>query len=433
MDSSTTKSVCGVSELDLFDEFPTQVAVEEGGWILYRPVSALTDGGPIEFSIPGSGDQYIDLRNTRFFVRCKITKADGTELDPAVDKVGPACNFVHTLFKQIDIYLNNVLITNSDNLYAYRAMLETLMTFSHSAVKSQLQMGLFYKDEAHKLESEENVGFNKRRDFIKNGQSLELLGRIHGDLFHQTKYLVNGVDMRLIFNRSADEFSLQNFNADANAAFKVKMEDVALLVRKVDVNPEIRKGHIQQLMRQPIVYPLKRIELKTVSVPAGNKSAFIDNLFLGQKPTRLAIAFAKNSTVHGDAKKNCFNFEHFNLCHLALHSEGKQIPRNALTPNFADKQFLESYISLFTGTNQFLEDTGLVIARSDYDGGFTIYCLDFSPELCRGPYKQPLKRGAMRLEARFSEVLPTTINCILYAEFDSSISIDKDRNVFTDY
>lgn len=429
-------SVCGVAELELFDDVPTQIAVENGMWVQYRPVSALTNTGPVEFMVPGSGDQYTDLRNTRFHVTAKIRKRGGEDLQ-LDDKVAPSANFLHGLFKQIDIYLNGVLVTNSDNMYPYRAILETLMTFSHSAVDSQLQTALFYKDEGHKMDLEANTGFANRCRLAKRSASMEMCGRIHADLFHQSKYLVNGVDMRIIFNRSNDEFSLHSMAVNADGVvlkdYYVEIEDVSLMVRKVDVNPEIRKNHLMRLMKEPMIYPLKRVELKTVSIPMGNRVAYVDNLFLGQKPTRIVIAFAKNDTIHGNMSKNAYNFEHFHLNHLSLHSEGQQIPRKAITPDFATDQYLDAYLTLFTGTNQYLEDTGLIIDRTDYGGGYAIYCFDFSPELCRGAYKQPLKRGAVRLEATFAEDLATTINVLIYSEFDNTLSVDRERNVFTDF
>ena len=34
---------------------PTQTSMEQGSWIEYHPLTAVRDGGPIEFEISGSG------------------------------------------------------------------------------------------------------------------------------------------------------------------------------------------------------------------------------------------------------------------------------------------------------------------------------------------------------------------------------------------
>ena len=63
----------------------------------------LSDGGPITFLSLGTED-YVDLSKTILVVRAKVTKADGTDLD-ADEKFGIVNNFLHNLFKQVDVFL----------------------------------------------------------------------------------------------------------------------------------------------------------------------------------------------------------------------------------------------------------------------------------------------------------------------------------------
>jgi hypothetical protein len=44
-----------------------------------------------------------------------------------------------------------------------------------------------------------------------------------------------------------------------------------------------------------------------------------------------------------------------------------------------------------------------------------------------------LKQGNLRVEIHFAEALTTTINVIMYAEFDNFIEIDRNRAVVFDY
>jgi hypothetical protein len=43
---------------------------------------------------------------------------------------------------------------------------------------------------------------------------------------------------------------------------------------------------------------------------------------------------------------------------------------------------------------------------------------------------QLIKQGNFRLEIHFAEPRPSTINVVLYAEFDNVIEIDRNRQVF---
>ena len=79
-----------------------------------------TDNGPIEFNIPGSGEDYIDLTNTFLHLSEKITAADGANIaDDAA--IGPVNLLMHSLFSQVDVALNDKLVSLLTNTYAYRA------------------------------------------------------------------------------------------------------------------------------------------------------------------------------------------------------------------------------------------------------------------------------------------------------------------------
>ena len=69
---------CLKSELDIFTIQPMQRSIAGGQWIEHQPTTSLDSGGPIEFTIPGTGDAYIALANTYLFVRAKAVRRAGT-------------------------------------------------------------------------------------------------------------------------------------------------------------------------------------------------------------------------------------------------------------------------------------------------------------------------------------------------------------------
>ena len=130
---------CSKSELDLFTIPDTQTSITKGQWIEYHPLSNITDSGPMEFVISEAGEEYLDLAKTQLFVKAKITKANGTDLTENKE-VGPVNLFLHSLFSQVDVSLNERLIFSSTNTYPYRAMIETLLNYGEDAKASQLSM-----------------------------------------------------------------------------------------------------------------------------------------------------------------------------------------------------------------------------------------------------------------------------------------------------
>ena len=56
---------CVKSELELFHLPGTQTVIESGQWVEFHPLSNIFDGGPITFLCSGSGQEYLDLSQTR--------------------------------------------------------------------------------------------------------------------------------------------------------------------------------------------------------------------------------------------------------------------------------------------------------------------------------------------------------------------------------
>ena len=69
--SLTKKMTCECTNtgLDLFTIPPLQTSIESGMWVEHYPLSTISDTGPLEFVIKGSGDEYTDLANTHIHIK----------------------------------------------------------------------------------------------------------------------------------------------------------------------------------------------------------------------------------------------------------------------------------------------------------------------------------------------------------------------------
>ena len=52
--------------------------------------------------------------------------------------------------------------------------------------------------------------------------------------------------------------------------FKIKIKDISLFVRKVQLSPNIRMGHVKALEKISSKYLIRRVEVKVETVPQGN-------------------------------------------------------------------------------------------------------------------------------------------------------------------
>ena len=426
-------SLAAKPDLDLFSNNPTQASLDEGVHVEYLPTTGITDGSPIKYDISGDSDHYIDLNSSYHYMEAKITKADGSALDEG-EEVGPINNLGHSAFQQLDIHLDNTLITDSSNLYHYRALIETLLSSSDESKSSQLSMSLFYKDTAGEMDSftTGNNGLVTRRELMKKSNTVQLIGKLHSDIFFQNKYLLNGVDIKIKLLRNSDKFVLM---AKEDATYKLKITYASLFIRKVKVNDGIQMKHIEKLERQlkPAHYPVSRVTMKSFNIATGSLSCIEENLFNGILPKRIVLFFVKSSSLEGKYNENPFNMLHMFLRYCVLYVDGKMVPQKPLVSDFANGQYLRNYFSLFESTGKAFKDAGIGIDRIEYANGYSMLAFDLTPDLDESGCFHVLKKGNIRFEAKFDKALEEPVNVVVYAEHDATIKIDKNRAVLPNF
>lgn len=254
-----------------------------------------------------------------------------------------------------------------------------------------------------------------------------MMGPFHQDLFNQERLLLNGVTVRIRLNHSKNTFCL--LSPSAGADFKIVIQEASFHVRKVKIHNDAFLGIAAALRQAPAIYPICRVECKAMSISSGQMTFTPDDVFLGQVPKRLIMGLVENTAFNGSYKKNPFNFQHFKATQVGVYVNGESSPMKAMQLNFEQSEYLRGYMSLFLGTSTLFHDKGIQIDREDYPQGYTLYTFDLSPDLSPGPHVSPIKQGNLRISIQFAEPLTTTVNAILFAEFDSCLEIDNNRNV----
>ena len=429
---------CSKSELDLFLVPPTQTSLERGHWVEYQPVSSVADGGPITFLVPGTED-YADLSKTLIVVRAKVTKANGADLD-AAEKVGIVNNFLHTLFKQVDVFLKEQQVTQASGTYAYRAYLETLLNYGSDAKTSQLTAAMFYKDQAGKMNvadptlaaANANSGLKKRYEFSKESGTIEMTGPLFCDVFMTNRLMLSFVDLKVVLSRNSQQFCLMASEGDTD--YRVKITDAYLKIRKVKVSSSISLAHETALKRGPAIYPIRRVECKSFIVAGGNPSLRKDNVFNGLVPKTFVFGLVDSTAFNGAYTKNPFNFKNLTVNYVGISVNGQEIPFRPLKLSYANSKFIEAYYTLFSGTGKMNYDVGNDISREEYPDGYTLYAFDLSPDMCgSSPHFNVVQKGNLAIDIQFATAPTNAASVICYGEFENTIHVDSDRNVIYDY
>ena len=133
-----------------------------------------------------------------------------------------------------------------------------------------------------------------------------MIGRLHLDMAFQSRYILNGIEIKHRLIRAKDSFCLHgNPNQAEN---KVSLKEVSLFCRKVKPNPSIQLAHAKALQHRTAKYPMRRVEVKMFTIPQGSRYFLKESRFLGQLPTRLVVGFVDNDAYNGNIAKSPFNF-----------------------------------------------------------------------------------------------------------------------------
>jgi hypothetical protein len=306
------------SELNLFSNAPTATDVESGYHTQHQPTSGVNDAS-MRFHFHTDQQDYVDFLHSYLVFTLKVTQDNGNTLEEDC-KVSCVNNIAQSLFSQVDLFLNGVLVTHSSSTAHYRAYLENLLSYSCDTKQSQLTLNGWYKDTAGQFDTldENNSGFTKRSELIALSKPFQVVSRLHTDISLQGKYILNGVDVELRLIRNSDAFCLM---AAADSKFKLKITEASFFVRKVKLSSGTQLKHIRLMEKDNghALYPFSRTEIRSYVIPMGSLSSIEENLFTGQLPRRIIFGLVASEAYEGRYNRNPFNFQHFDMTFACLY------------------------------------------------------------------------------------------------------------------
>ena len=210
---SLTKSVAVQSpSLNLFDVPSTDYSLVESRYV---PINPFTTGiHPIDFQIDPQ-DDFIDTSNSYFEAELQLKLDNAGNI--ANDTLVTICNnFIHSLFKQINVRLNGTLISPQTDTYHHKAFIDTVIhndrddgetilkpegwfngltcrDASGTALTAE-QLGVTHDD--HQALSEDEQNWVKSIKPLTGGKKVVFRFKPYLEVFHRSKPLVSGVQLQ---------------------------------------------------------------------------------------------------------------------------------------------------------------------------------------------------------------------------------------------
>ena len=418
------------AETDLFSEPPYDVTIQNSATVEYHPLNSVADrSAPIQFFIQGNDVQYVDLTESKLYLRCKITDANGGnipfEADHNVLDYAPVNNLLHTMFSNVSVHFNEVEVTSKGSLYSHRAYIETLLSKSKEFKKSQGEACMFYRTKSELTTVDD--GYAKRRSIVDGSNIFEMIGRPHSEMFTQNRFVMAGIDIRVQFNRNSDAFCLM-MSGTAPVDVRLCVMEAKLIVQKHALLSSIQLDHIRTWESgHPIAYPMRRVDVRSYSLPVGTTQHTSESLITGFLPDRLVLGLVKGTTLHGAYNTNCLAFEHFGLQHITVTTNSDQVQRSSMDMDFDASRAMQPYLSVFEGLGIANQDPGIDLSYEEYKNGKTLFVYDLRH--LREAFCPP-RHGNVSITLRFKNAIAHSLSVIAYLEYQAVMYINSDKQVY---
>lgn len=448
--------------LDIFSIPPTETGIQEKYEKEYKPISVFSAASPVMFQIENPSADYIDMHNIKINLAYKIMTDKNEAVKVAKNLYAGPINLTSaSFFSQCDLFLNQINVnTGTGNNYPYKAYIDTVLSSGLAAKNSFLPAAGFYKDSAGAMDDftgVQNLGLKARAALTLDEKIAKVTGYLYTDFTDQEQYLINGIPVGINLRNCVDEFRLmwdgeeiptyalntmqssdygyENSESSTNyttappvkkTGYKLVLEDVTLIVPFIKLHSGLFMQQNKMLIDKPAVYPFTRSEIKTFTLPASVGDWCGQNIFNDKIPKQIIICLMDSLAYAGNAKKNPFNFHHYNVTDISYEVNNRIINR-PMHLDFPNNHFNDGFLSIF---HMEKNHTKLppAIEIDEYKTGYGFFCFDLENTKEQGVLN-PMLKGNSRLFMKFKNSLSKSITVLVYALFDSVVYIDQARNV----
>lgn len=417
--------LCTTDQLELFSLPPTNFSLEKSEYVEFFPIATPTGTSVIEFNVPSLGPFFYDLQSSFLHIQCKIVRKNGDTAATANvnDKVIPVQSFATSLFQHVHVYLNSTLVSSFEH-YAYRSYLDIIMNANQVTQAHTLSALLFEPDPpggSEKLDlPPEAKGLQARFKRTEGSAPCDLYAPVFSDISQQEKFLLNGVDVRVVLRQNTDDFRLLAADTVAQK-HTVEFPRIVLYVRRLQVAPSVLLGIERRLQTTPASYLLRGLEIKYRTISPNQSQVVFDDLYSQRVPSKLTVVMVKSEAYQGHRNRNPFKFETFKLKRAVLDVGGQQYTDNF---DFQGDQYAKGYMSLLHKLNK----KDVPFPRTAYSKDTFMLHYRLTPNADQQSLS-PVMQANVRLTLTFAANITEAVTVIFVSETPRVLEIDKDRKV----
>ena len=404
------------------------------------PTTSL-DENCIEFEFQTDRNYYVELRQTYLALKLKLVKGRGDETyntkevkkehkeevkaeeeetaeeDDPVPLVTHINNILHSIFSNVEVYINNQQIYNANGLYSHKSYISNNFKGAIFEYKGVLHCeGYDYEelpDEIMEALLSEPF-FTRRMKMLSRPDGFMLYGKLGVDFFSTSELLYPNMKIRLRLIRARPNFHMISDNPNVSLG----IVDCSLYTPRIALKDDYHKKRMDMLAYTPVEFNYLETLAKTFIIPARQNQFIQENIFNNAPVRRIAIAMNTNSAFTGSYSENPFWYQQFELRQIRILRGGQPI----VDFDAADNCRLNVTTMKAMNFQDDIPSIPIDNFKEHYVLVFDLTSMQDATENCHYP---ELVGEPLRLELNFTFPLEHVTELIVLGDRMSSVAVDK--------
>ena len=249
---------------------------------------------------------YVDLRQSVLALKLKLVKVRGydtyeskekrkeqkdesvvfTELgddeEEEVARVTYVNNIMHSIISNVEVYINNQQIYNSNELYAHKTYISNNFKAANSEYKGVLHCGVYdYEQDPEDISNHlPDLFFTRSMKLLSRPDGFMLYGKFGIDFFSTSERLYPNMKIRLRLNRARPKFYMTSDNPNVCLG----IVDYSLYTGRIALKDDYHKKRMDMLFYASVEYNYLETLAKTHSSYLRGKTNSIKKTFSTMLP-----------------------------------------------------------------------------------------------------------------------------------------------------
>ena len=392
-------------------------------------------GPQLDFFVTADSKNCLDLNRICLSLEVTLYKPNGTDRLNGSENIIFANNTLHSLFSHVELFLNEKLISSSNNNYHHSAFVETeISTNTTSKATWARCQGYQYRGDKN---MNDEIKAKIVAKYTSEGKcSVQLYGAPHIDFLECERLLLPGVTLHLRFYRSSNLCAMETLTALNAADVKdleqnaptVTIEKASLFVNKIVLSDAVKVSIERALSKSRAVYPYIENLTKSFVVQAGQNCFVKENIFGTEPIRRLTLCMVRNRFFRGTTLASTpFRYEKFSLQKVELQ-RGNGLPIAGTPLDTTNNSRL--YYNVITALGFERSGNGITLDEYEDNHFFLVFDLTSTREARKSLTLFPELTGAgLTMKLTFATALPEAVELFLIGERYSQVTIDASRNI----